>query len=79
MVLDHRFGATVITINQALCVFEFFRHRLTFNGAIQIPERRFHVGDGLAADRTTEGGLRIFRQASVMETMATSHHNHGLR
>jgi hypothetical protein len=79
VVLDHRFGATVVTINQTLCVPELLGHGLAFNRAIQISERRFHVGDGLTADRTTEGGFRIFRQAFVVETMTTSHHNHSLR
>lgn len=51
---------------------------MTFNRAIEISKGRFHVGDGLAADRTTERGLRIFRQTFAVKTMATSHHNHGL-
>lgn len=54
VVLDDRFGPTIITINETFRVFEFNGHWLALDRAIQISKGRLHVRYSLAADWTAE-------------------------
>lgn len=79
MILDQRFGATIVTIDPSFCVSELRRHRLTFYRTIQLSECHFHVHNTSTADGTFERGLHMILVTDVMYAMTTWHEYDCLR
>lgn len=70
---------TVIAVYRGPCIGKFLRHRLSPNGAIQIPKLCLHIGHGFATYRTTVRASCVFSEALVVYTMTTFHENNSFR
>lgn len=73
MILDNGLRTAIIAVNKAFGILEFVGHRLALDGAIQVSECRFHVGDGLATKGTTVRTFGVLRETLVVYAVATSH------
>jgi hypothetical protein len=73
VILDNGLRTAIVAVNKAFGILELVGHRLALDGAIQVSECRFHVGDGLATKGTSVRTFGVLRETLVVNTVATSH------
>jgi hypothetical protein len=79
VIRNRALSTTIIAIHEGLRILEFRGHRLAPYSPIQIPKLGLHIRDTSAADRTLVVPLGILKEAFIMNAVAASHKNNGIR
>ena len=79
MVLDKRFGATVIAKDPGFCVSKLRWHGLCLDIEVVLPERDLHIHHAFAAYRALERVLHVLFPAGVVDTVPAPHEHDRFR